>query len=51
MEERLSGEEQYRSFVERFPRIVYRSRMDFVPMFFQGAVEAITGFQGRKAKV
>jgi PAS domain S-box-containing protein len=46
MEETLSsGEEQYRSFVERFLGIVYRSRMDFVSIFFQGGVEAITGYR------
>jgi PAS domain S-box-containing protein len=46
MEEMLSsGEQQYRLLVERFPGIVYRSRMDFVPIFFQGAVEAITGYR------
>jgi PAS domain S-box-containing protein len=46
MEETLSGgDEQYRSFIERFPGIVYRSRMDLVPIFVQGAVEAITGYR------
>jgi two-component system cell cycle sensor histidine kinase/response regulator CckA len=37
------SEERYRSFVENFQGIAYRGRMDFVPIFFHGAVGAITG--------
>ncbi|MGB7573272.1 MAG: PAS domain S-box protein [Thermodesulfobacteriota bacterium] len=39
------SEERYRSFVENFQGIAYRGRMDFVPIFFHGAVEAITGYK------
>ncbi len=40
----LESEERYRSFVRDFPGIAYRGRMDFSPIFFHGAVEAITGY-------
>jgi len=39
-----SGEQRYRLFVENFQGIVYQGRMDFVPIFFHGAVEKITGY-------
>jgi len=38
------GEQQYRLFVQNFQGIVYQGRMDFVPIFFHGAVERITGY-------
>jgi PAS domain S-box-containing protein len=38
------SEERYRSFVQHFRGIAYRSRMDFIPIFFHGAVEEITGY-------
>jgi PAS domain S-box-containing protein len=38
------SEERYRSFVQNFHGIAYRGRMDFVPVFFHGAVEEITGY-------
>ena len=38
------GERRYRSFVDNFHGIAYRGRMDFVPVFFHGAVEEITGY-------
>ncbi|MDY6912019.1 MAG: PAS domain S-box protein, partial [Chloroflexota bacterium] len=38
------SEERYRSFVQNFPGIAYRSRMDFIPIFFHGAVEKVTGY-------
>jgi PAS domain S-box-containing protein len=44
----LESEERYRSFVQDFPGIAYRGRMDFVPVFFHGAVEAITGYSGEE---
>ncbi len=44
-EEALSeSEERYRTFVQNFHGIAYRGRMDFVPVFFHGAVEEITGY-------
>ncbi|MFC1706224.1 PAS domain S-box protein [Planctomycetota bacterium] len=38
------SEERYRSFVEHFPGIAFRSGLDWTPIFFHGAVEAITGY-------
>jgi two-component system, cell cycle sensor histidine kinase and response regulator CckA len=38
------SEERYRSFVKDFSGIAYQSRMDFIPIFVHGAVEAITGY-------
>ncbi len=38
------SEEKYRSFVQNFQGMAYRSRMDWVPLFFHGAVENITGY-------
>jgi PAS domain S-box-containing protein len=38
------SEARYRSFVENFPGIAYRGKMDFTPIFFHGSVEEITGY-------
>jgi len=38
------SEERYRSFVQNFPGIAYRSDFKFKPFFFHGAVEEITGY-------
>jgi PAS domain S-box-containing protein/putative nucleotidyltransferase with HDIG domain len=38
------SEARYRSFVENFQGIAFRGDMEFVPYFFHGAVEAITGY-------
>lgn len=38
------SEERYRGFVQNFLGIAYRRRPDFSPEFFQGAVEAISGY-------
>jgi PAS domain S-box-containing protein len=38
------SEQRYRSFVQNFRGIAYRSGMDFVPLFFHGSVEEITGY-------
>lgn len=38
------SEDRYRSFVQNFHGIAFRGDMNFVPMFFNGAVEAITGY-------
>jgi PAS domain S-box-containing protein len=38
------SEERYRSFVQNFQGIAYRSNVDLVPIFFHGAVEEITGY-------
>jgi PAS domain S-box-containing protein len=38
------SEERYRSFLQNFQGIAYRGNMDFTPIFFHGAVEAITGY-------
>ncbi|NPV06821.1 MAG: PAS domain S-box protein [Anaerolineae bacterium] len=39
-----TSEERYRAFMGAFQGIAYRGGMDFVPEFFHGAVEAITGY-------
>jgi len=38
------SEARYRSFLENFQGIAYRGNMEFVPLFFHGAVEEITGY-------
>ncbi len=38
------SEEKYRTFVENFQGIAYRGNIGFMPIFFHGAVEAITGY-------
>jgi PAS domain S-box-containing protein len=38
------SEEQYRSFVQNFRGIAYHGSMDFIPLFFHGAVAEITGY-------
>ena len=38
------NEEQYRSFVRNFRGIAYQATVDLEPIFFRGAVEAITGY-------
>jgi len=38
------SEERYRSFVENFQGIAFKSKIDFAPLFFHGAVEDITGY-------
>ncbi len=42
------SEERYRSFVQNFHGIAYRGSMTFVPIFFHGAVEEITGYTERE---
>ncbi len=39
------SERRYRSFVQNFQGIIYQGRLDFVPVFFHGAVEEITGYR------
>lgn len=38
------SEERYRLFVHNFQGIAFRGKMDWTPIFFHGAVEAITGY-------
>jgi PAS domain S-box-containing protein len=38
------SEERYRSFVHNFDGIAFRGTIDFVPLFFHGKVEQITGY-------
>jgi FOG: GAF domain len=38
------SEEHYRSFLQKFRGIAFRRTIDFVPIFFHGAVEEITGY-------
>ena len=38
------SEELYRSFVQGFQGIAFRSHIDFTPIFFHGAVETISGY-------
>jgi len=46
MQETLQqGEQRYRSFVQNFQGIVYQGYLDFVPVFFHGSVEEITGYK------
>jgi PAS domain S-box-containing protein len=40
----LESEERYRSFVQNFDGIAFRGTVDFVPLFFHGKVEQITGY-------
>ncbi len=45
MEEALrESEERYRLFLQNFQGIAFRADLDFVPIFFYGAVESITGY-------
>lgn len=46
MEEALrESEQRYRSLVQNFQGIVFQGSLDFVPFFFHGAVEEITGYR------
>ncbi|MHC4558958.1 MAG: PAS domain-containing sensor histidine kinase [Planctomycetota bacterium] len=46
VEESLQQSEQrYRSFVQNFQGIVFQGYLNFVPVFFHGAVEEITGYK------
>ncbi len=38
------SEEKYRSFVQNFQGIAFQAHMSWVPLFFHGAVEEITGY-------
>jgi PAS domain-containing protein len=38
------NEERYRSFVQKFKGIAYQAKMDWIPIFFHGNVEEITGY-------
>lgn len=38
------SESRYRSFVQNFNGIAFRGTTDFVPVFFHGAVEEVTGY-------
>jgi PAS domain S-box-containing protein len=40
----LDSEIKYRSFAENFQGIAYRTDLNFTPVFFHGAVKAITGY-------
>lgn len=40
-----NSEERYRSFMQNFQGIVLRTRLDYTPIFFLGAVEDITGYR------
>lgn len=39
------SEQRYRSFVQNFQGIVYQGHLNFVPVFFHGSVEEITGYK------
>jgi PAS domain S-box-containing protein/putative nucleotidyltransferase with HDIG domain len=39
------SEQRYRSFVQNFKGIAFRGNMDWTPIFFHGAVEAVTGYR------
>ncbi|NHJ46798.1 MAG: PAS domain S-box protein [Asgard group archaeon] len=38
------SEEKYRSFAQNFKGIAYRTKIDWIPVFFNGDVEEITGY-------
>jgi len=40
----MESEEKYRSFVENFPGIAFRSNVNWIPIYFHGSVEEITGY-------
>ncbi|MGB5748445.1 MAG: PAS domain-containing protein [Desulfobacterales bacterium] len=42
------NEERYRLFVQHFRGIAYQGDMNFIPIFFHGAVEEITGYTDRE---
>lgn len=42
------SERRYRSFVQNFQGIVYQGHLNFVPVFFHGAVEEITGYRAEE---
>ncbi len=44
------SEEKYRSFAQNFQGIAYRTKIDWTPIFFNGAVEAITGYTEEELK-
>jgi two-component system, cell cycle sensor histidine kinase and response regulator CckA len=44
----LENEGRYRSFVQNFQGIAFRGSMNFVPTFFHGAVQEITGYTERE---
>lgn len=39
------SERRYRSFVQNFQGIIFQGHLNFVPVFFHGAVERITGYR------
>jgi PAS domain S-box-containing protein len=39
------SEEKYRTFIQNFKGIAYLSKMDWIPVFFHGAVKDITGYE------
>lgn len=45
LSEQRDSEAKYRSFMQSFEGIVFRGGLDFVPFFFDGAVERITGYR------
>jgi len=40
-----TSEERYRTFAENFQGIAFRGTLDWIPQFFHGSVEAITGYK------
>ncbi|MHA1136121.1 MAG: PAS domain S-box protein [Candidatus Thorarchaeota archaeon] len=40
-----TSEERYRAFAESFQGIAHRGTLDWIPIFFHGSVEAITGYE------
>ncbi|MHA1221036.1 MAG: PAS domain S-box protein, partial [Candidatus Heimdallarchaeota archaeon] len=44
------SEEKYRSFAQKFQGIAYRTKMDWTPIFYNGAVEEITGYTDEELK-
>ena len=41
----IESEKRYRNFISNFPGIAFVGNMDFIPVFFHGAVKEITGYE------
>ncbi|HSJ52359.1 MAG TPA: PAS domain-containing protein, partial [Anaerolineae bacterium] len=44
----LESEERCRTFAETLRGLTFRGNLDFTPVFFQGAVESLTGYTERE---
>ena len=44
------SEERYRGFIENFNGIAYRARLDYIPLYCHGALEAIAGYTEKQLR-